>query len=1509
MMDISAATFKQRFGTSKPIPPPLDFPSSPAESTSSFPQLQSRFSADTVGVKTPRLPSSGRHRHRFFSGTPPASPDFFSARPGHQHSMSDGQLEISEPTSVKRGSIDGTGEVVEILELRRPGEPMGARVVSTIDEAFQHARTSSGGSAKSSPSVAPSTVSATLRAESPVPSFTPSPIRPRLTPPAVRSLANSRVPSPSPSRATPTPPPPRPTRPPPPPSSSSTPAFPIPSRPLLAPQHTAPPQSCIPRDDLPPRSTSRTGFVPVAAFAKQAAVAAQSSSKFNDPAVAETKPLVVVPRAAPPSSNGDEIELLASESESGAAESVKEVKVAGYSEADTEPISSFKASLVRAPTSESVTGKKLDEVLVKLNVGGTIYVTSASTVVKGGSGGKIGEFVSAALEECRALGVIVRGEEGLRKEASTESAYPPSDLDDFDARHFDVSPFPSPFPFSAYTSERLGTDERESLLAALNLDSHVALPTSPTSPIDPFINKTPRMFLPLPSPALAFTSAANTLAARQGHLVPSPLPHLRITSVVPSIYGTSPTNPSDPARPISSDQSEKYDASSEQSDDDWHPDSHRFSTSSNDAGDELNPFEQTLGPHFNVLLGQAYKRFGSDGESTRDSTGVPIDVDTRTEEDKSRSTLLGVPRGESKVRAPKKRRSLPPPMPLDVPRVDSGRSETGSRPPSLSMSVSSDDGSSVPLVKRAETEVREEGPAMEVFLDRDGEVYVGVLSFLRDGKLPTSLSLPPRDPSQTEGPPVDELTLLLYSLHPPSALSLLSDLRTLENEAKWLGLKELEELNKELYSDAEPVLLNLKLESRWMNMGWWIASDGEDASDRGDEVVEVGYGCGDSIVLWASYNPKSIVGFTSLEGQFSLAQSNLSRKRKSLSPAVEIDLRVGDGAVAVDTLPRSSRSVVLSVDAAYHFSSRDRFLTSAHHVLVPSGRLSLTDLCLPSAPLSFFTSLLIRLLCIFASVPYSNLRTREAYRTHLESSGWTDVSVEDISDGVYPGFLEFMEKRDGELGRVFGSEWRDLMRYKKVVEWYGGGRVKLVFVLLGLSDDERDELNAKIQECIQLAAQYSTSQSQAQPASTSTSTAEWTSRAAAGPGDDGGAAAAEASEGAPPVFPPSNQPQQNTITPGMELRLSLIRRVFLSFSDLGGTRWMSLLFYAGGALAQLVAFAVVSGISAHDRCDKPLRGYLIATAVRLGIAVPLTLYTHLAPPRPRRGDPIERVRQAEANRRWGSLALDRRVRKWSDFSTMAALALFIVGNIFYFSSETCKVTSPRIWYTSLAALILSYLYVIEILLMILLIIFCLPIYLLGARFFGWGAAKNEVKPLAKADIEKLPLRVFLKSSPDVGSTSPSTEPVTDGSVPALSTASAPTTKEGATTGWRRFYRLWRLRRGKNAGGGAGGEGSKLKLPPGAEWITVGETQATCAVCLCDYEAPPEASSTESASWEPELLRELPCGHVFHVPCVDAWLVVSGRCPLCQNPVKKTKGGKKGAQGTTAEVVPAGPDAV
>jgi len=112
---------------------------------------------------------------------------------------------------------------------------------------------------------------------------------------------------------------------------------------------------------------------------------------------------------------------------------------------------------------------------------------------------------------------------------------------------------------------------------------------------------------------------------------------------------------------------------------------------------------------------------------------------------------------------------------------------------------------------------------------------------------------------------------------------------------------------------------------------------------------------------------------------------------------------------------------------------------------------------------------------------------------------------------------------------------------------------------------------------------------------------------------------------------------------------------------------------------------------------------------------------------------------------------------------------------------------------------------------------------------------------------------------------------------------------------------------------------KSSLP----FVRLENNRATCAICLMDFDEPPRKStkgksaskvnasevgagaraaagpSSEQSSTDPEPLRLLECGHVFHKSCLDPWLTgVSGRCPTCQRKVEiAPKGKRKGTPGS------------
>jgi E3 ubiquitin-protein ligase Arkadia len=63
----------------------------------------------------------------------------------------------------------------------------------------------------------------------------------------------------------------------------------------------------------------------------------------------------------------------------------------------------------------------------------------------------------------------------------------------------------------------------------------------------------------------------------------------------------------------------------------------------------------------------------------------------------------------------------------------------------------------------------------------------------------------------------------------------------------------------------------------------------------------------------------------------------------------------------------------------------------------------------------------------------------------------------------------------------------------------------------------------------------------------------------------------------------------------------------------------------------------------------------------------------------------------------------------------------------------------------------------------------------------------------------------------------------------------------------------------------------------------------CTICLCEFETKEDVRYVVSiVLWvESKLIifyivfRRLPCMHLFHVECVDQWLITNQRCPICR----------------------------
>ncbi|SCZ94622.1 BZ3500_MvSof-1268-A1-R1_Chr12-3g04003 [Microbotryum saponariae] len=202
-------------------------------------------------------------------------------------------------------------------------------------------------------------------------------------------------------------------------------------------------------------------------------------------------------------------------------------------------------------------------------------------------------------------------------------------------------------------------------------------------------------------------------------------------------------------------------------------------------------------------------------------------------------------------------------------------------------------------------------------------------------------------------------------------------------------------------------------------------------------VFEAGMGSGDSTLVWErSFDGLEYTGVTLEEAQYKRACQRTAELKKA---------RVvhGDAVKVLRDCEEGAFDVVVAVDCAYHFRSRDDFLRSSYQALSPHGYLCMTDLLLTSRILVMRDRFLLRLLCKAASLPFSNLQTPSRYRANLLHQGYKEIELIDISDDVWPGWLNFMDRHDQSLGfGLHGSTWSGLKIYAKFVKWYSGGGKK-----------------------------------------------------------------------------------------------------------------------------------------------------------------------------------------------------------------------------------------------------------------------------------------------------------------------------------------------------------------------------------------------------------------------------------------------------------------------------------
>ena len=203
----------------------------------------------------------------------------------------------------------------------------------------------------------------------------------------------------------------------------------------------------------------------------------------------------------------------------------------------------------------------------------------------------------------------------------------------------------------------------------------------------------------------------------------------------------------------------------------------------------------------------------------------------------------------------------------------------------------------------------------------------------------------------------------------------------------------------------------------WFNLGFWettrqypqacealairFAEFGQLAG--GQNVFDIGFGCGDQLLLWKKHFHVSVIhGQNISESQTEMAKEKTIGLENLIIKNADLD--------SLADWPAQFYDRVLALDCAYHFDKKLNFFCEANRMLRTSGKIVLADILLHKEAKNFlWKKFLIWAIAKSSSIPIENLVTIEEYTVQLEKAGFQHVQYQFIDRQVFMGYANFIK--------------------------------------------------------------------------------------------------------------------------------------------------------------------------------------------------------------------------------------------------------------------------------------------------------------------------------------------------------------------------------------------------------------------------------------------------------------------------------------------------------------------